>query len=266
MEAQVRLFIRKGVEKNKKTLTPDEEQDLAARFRNGDTTVLNELMVSNIDLVYDITRSVSAAYPFVDFADLFQETSMGLLESIKAYCRQNRANGIKKYCVWLTSSVAKRFAMAQATGYNRAVDIDPAHLEATLGEIQTKRNDALGTDDLPAALRQRLRQLLDYSELETLDILYGMNGREQTGLTKAKGLLGLKSKTSVWKRQQSLLRRLAKDPVLGLLVGIPLKVAPVKWKQHQERAERWRQEDNKPRRKDKPEPDEPKIWHEDLIR
>ena len=92
-----------------KALSPEEEHDLAVRYREeGDQSAAYRLVTSNLSLVVKIARIYSRVYSNV--IDLIQEGNIGLIEAVKRF-DPYKGNRLPTYASWWVKAYIIKFIL-----------------------------------------------------------------------------------------------------------------------------------------------------------
>lgn len=120
-------------------LTPEEESGLLERYRDGDRTAIELLVLAHLPLVVRIAKGYRGRG--LDFQDLIQEGAMGLLEATESF-DPNRAGDLGRYAAKairgaIRDALAEHagpFRLPLVTAYQarRALPADSGRSEATL--------------------------------------------------------------------------------------------------------------------------------------
>ena len=131
--------------------TREEEQALARRAHEGDTSAFDELVERNLRLVVSIAkRFVGLGLPV---QDLIQEGNCGLMEAIRKY-DLSRGLRISTYATWWIRQYISRAIMNQA----RVVRL-PCHTVEdilSMGKIEARLTNELGRDPTPEEVAEAL--------------------------------------------------------------------------------------------------------------
>lgn len=93
--------------KHFKSLTPEEEHDLAVRYqKTGDERIAYRLITANLSLVVKIARIYNRAYS--NIIDLIQEGNIGLIEAVRRF-DPYKGNRLPTYASWWIKAYIIKF-------------------------------------------------------------------------------------------------------------------------------------------------------------
>jgi RNA polymerase primary sigma factor len=127
-------------------LTPQEEYELAVRYRSGDKSAGNTLVEANLRLVVAIARRIKEkrAVHRLSLDDLIQEGNMGLMHAVEVF---NPERGRFTTCatVWILQSIGRAIQEKSAPVHL------PCHVIGTLGKVvRAEDGETLQVSELSA--------------------------------------------------------------------------------------------------------------------
>ena len=163
-------------------LTPEQEQQLAARCAEGDTEAIREMVSSNLRLVVSVAREYAGRG--VPLLDLIQEGSIGLLAAAKKYDYTLEYRFSTYATKWIRQGISRclyNHGMIRVPAYTldriRKVTAAKAELTQEFGEEPTMEQLAAACD-MPV---QKVIELLRMNpEVCSLDVPVG-DGDEEFG-------------------------------------------------------------------------------------
>jgi RNA polymerase primary sigma factor len=123
------------VARNRRLLTADEERELSRRIERGDHRAKQEMVESNLGLVYFIARGYTGRR--VPFEDLVQEGTVGLVRAVEKFDHRRKV----KFSTYATPWI--RHAMSEALAQARAIRI-PAKAARQLGALESVETELRG--------------------------------------------------------------------------------------------------------------------------
>jgi RNA polymerase primary sigma factor len=123
------------VARNRRLLTADEECELSRRIERGDHRAKQEMVESNLGLVYFIARGYTGRR--VPFEDLVQEGTVGLVRAVEKFDHRRKVKFSTYAAPWI------RHAMSEALAQARAIRI-PAKAARQLGALESVETELRG--------------------------------------------------------------------------------------------------------------------------
>jgi RNA polymerase sigma factor (sigma-70 family) len=143
-------------------LTPEEEQDLARRVRDGDPEAERKLVEANLRLVVHLARRYRNRG--LSLLDLIEEGNLGLMHAARKF-RPDRGTRFSTYATWWI-----RQAMARALANQARMIRLPVHVEQLVGQyvkVREVMTQELGRVPTLAEVAERLKRPVE--ELERLE-------------------------------------------------------------------------------------------------
>jgi len=146
-------------------LSPEREQDLARRARNGDSTARDELVSHNLRLVMSLANKATSSGVGVDQDDKIQDGMMGLMRAIESF-DPDLGFKFSTYAVWWINQAIGR---GIANG-DRAIRI-PVHALDRLNAMNKFRKQyQQETGEIPD--RETMRNAFSDLSEDTFNLLY----------------------------------------------------------------------------------------------
>jgi RNA polymerase primary sigma factor len=128
------------VARNGRLLTADEERELSCRIERGDRRAKEEMVESNLGLVYFITRGYTGRG--VPFEDLVQEGTVGLVRAVERFDHRRRVRFSTYAVPWIRHAVTDALAEAREIRLPAKATRQLAALETAETELRGHMSEA----------------------------------------------------------------------------------------------------------------------------
>jgi len=130
------------VARNRRLLSADEERELSRRIERGDRRAKQEMVESNLGLVYFIARGYTGRG--VPFEDLVQEGTVGLVRAVERFDHRRGVRFSTYGVTWI------RHALTDALAQARAIRM-PTQAGRQLAALETAETELRGVSEAPTA-------------------------------------------------------------------------------------------------------------------
>jgi RNA polymerase primary sigma factor len=128
------------VARNRRLLTADEERELSRRIERGDRRAKQEMVESNLGLVYFIARGYTGRG--VPFEDLVQEATVGLVRAVERFDHRRSVRFSTYAAPWIRHALTDALAEAREIRIPAKAARQLAVLETAEAELRGRMSEA----------------------------------------------------------------------------------------------------------------------------